>query len=115
MQQSRIILLKGGDTVVDYLTEVKQRGLNNAQMTEVKEGLKTLTTDQVDTYAQLDYDNLQMQEIRLGLEHGLTADQMAIYANPSIPWDAMNHSRIKIENANVIDARAKTKLHALRL
>lgn len=101
--------------MVDYLTEVKQRGLNTAQMTEVKEGLKTLTTDQVDTYAQPDYDNLQMQEIRLGLEHGLTADQMAIYANPSIPWEAMNHSRIKIENADVIDARAKTKLHALRL
>lgn len=99
----------------DYLSEVKQRGLNTAQMTEVKEGLKTLTTDQVDTYAIPDYDNMQMQEIRLGLEHGLTADQMAIFKNPSIPWEAMNHSRIKIENANVIDARAKSKLHALRL
>ena len=34
--------------VADYLSEVKTRGLNSAQMTEVYEGLKKLTTDQVD-------------------------------------------------------------------
>ena len=98
--------------VADYLSEVKTRGLNSAQMTEVYEGLKKLTTDQVDLYAKPEYDNMQMQEIRLGLEHGLTPDQMAVFMNPEISWEAMNHNREKIENANVIDKRAKAKLHA---
>lgn len=101
--------------MTDYLSEVKSRGLNSAQMTEVHEGLKKLTTDQVDLYAKTEYDNMQMQEIRLGLEHGLTPDQMAVFMNPEISWEAMNHNRIKIENANVIDKRAKAKLHAQRL
>ena len=98
--------------VADYLSEVKTRGLNSAQMTEVYEGLKKLTTGQVDLYAKPEYDNMQMQEIRLGLEHGLTPDQMAVFMNPEISWEAMNHNREKIENANVIDKRAKAKLHA---
>lgn len=101
--------------VADYLSEVKLRGLNSAQMMEVNEGLKKLTTDQVDLYAKPEYDNMQMQEIRLGLEHGLTPDQMAVFMNPEIPWESMNHNRVKIENANVIDKRAKAKLHAQRL
>ena len=101
--------------VADYLSEVKTRGLNSAQMTEVLEGLKNLATDQVDLYAKPEYDNMQMQEIRLGLEHGLTPDQMAVFMNPEISWEAMNHNRVKIENANVIDKRAKAKLHAQRL
>lgn len=101
--------------VADYLSEVKLRGLNSAQMMEVNEGLKKLTTDQVDLYAKPEYDNMQMQEIRLGLEHGLTSDQMAVFMNPEISWEAMNHNRVKIENANVIDKRAKAKLHAQRL
>ena len=101
--------------VADYLSEVKYRGLNSAQLTEVYEGLKKLTTDQVDLYAKPEYDNMQMQEIRLGREHGLTPDQMAVFMNPEISWESMNHNRVKIENANVIDKRAKANLYAQRL
>ena len=101
--------------VADYLSEVKYRGLNSAQLTEVYEGLKKLTTDQVDLYAKPEYDNMQMQEIRLGMEHGLSPDQMAVFMNPEISWESMNHNRVKIENANVIDKRAKANLYAQRL
>ena len=100
---------------MNYLKEVESRGLNGFQMAEVREGLKTLTTDQVDVYARPEYDHMQMQEIRLGLEHGLSAKEMSVFLDPGINYEAMNHARIKIENANVIDEHAISKLHAKQL
>ena len=100
---------------MNYLKEVESRGLNGFQMAEVREGLKTLTTDQVDVYARAEYDHMQMQEIRLGLEHGLSAKEMSVFLDPGINYEAMNHARIKIENANVIDEHAISKLHAKQL
>ena len=100
---------------MNYLKEVESRGLNGFQMAEVREGLKTLTTDQVDVYARAEYDHMQMQEIRLGLEHGLSAKEMSVFLDPGINYEAMNHARIKIENANVIDEQAISKLHAKQL
>ena len=100
---------------MNYLKEVESRGLNGFQMAEVREGLKTLTTDQVDVYARPEYDHMQMQEIRLGLEHGLSAKEMSVFLDPGINYEAMNHARIKIENANVIDEQAISKLHAKQL
>lgn len=100
---------------MDYLKEVEGRGLNAFQMMEVKEGLKTLTTDQVDVYANPEYDHMQMQEIRLALEHGLTEKEMSVFLDPGIDYQAMNHARIKIQNANVIDKQAVTKLRSKQL
>ena len=100
---------------MDYLREVEGRGLNHFQMAEVREGLKTLTTDQVDIYANSKYDHMQMQEIRLALEHGLTEKEMSVFLDPSIDYEAMNHARIKIEGANVIDKQAEAKLHGKQL
>ena len=40
---------------------------------EVEEGLKNgLDTEQIDIFAKSEYDHMQMQEIRLALEHGFT-------------------------------------------
>jgi hypothetical protein len=100
---------------MDYLREIEGRGLNHFQMAEVREGLKTLTTDQVDIYANSKYDHMQMQEIRLALEHGLTEKEMSVFLDPSIDYKAMNHARIKIEGANVIDKQAEAKLHGKQL
>ena len=100
---------------IDYLKEVKTRGLDDFQISEVTEGLKKLTVEQVDIYAWPKYDHMQMQEIRLALEEGLSEEEMSVFLDPSIDWKAMNHARVKLQNANAVDDRAKAKLHFKRL
>ena len=97
--------------MADYLNIAKSRGLDDFEMNEVRLGIQHgLTTTQVDLYAQNKYNSLQMKEIRLGLEHGLTDEQMSVFLNPAIEYDVMQHNRIKIEQGNVIDETRKTDL-----
>lgn len=97
--------------MADYLNIAKSRGLDDFEMNEVRLGIQHgLTTTQVDLYAQNKYNSLQMKEIRLGLEHGLTDEQMPVFLNPAIEYDVMQHNRIKIEQGNVIDETRKTDL-----
>ena len=57
---------------MDYIEECKAKGFDNMQIHEVEEGFRHgLNGDQVDLYADIDFDHLQMQEIRLGLQDGL--------------------------------------------
>ena len=58
---------------------------------------------------------MQMQEIRLALEHGFTLKQISVFLDPSINYEAMNHARIKLQNENVIEEKARAKLHAMQL
>ena len=102
--------------MADYLDDVKSRGLDDFEMQEVRLGLQHgLTTTQVDIYAQSKYNSLQMKEIRLGLEHGLTDEQMNVFLNPEIEYDVMQHNRIKIEQGNVIDESKKTDLRKKKI
>lgn len=98
----------------DYLKEAESRGLDLMQMDEVREGLKNLTTEQVDVYAWPKYNCLQMRELRLGLEHGLTEEQISVYKDPRIGYRQMNYNRIKIENANAINEKADAELRKKR-
>lgn len=101
---------------MDYLDTVKKRGLDDFAMQEVRLGLRHgLTTTQIDYYAQKKFNSLQMKEIRLGLEHGLTDEQMSVFANPDIEYDVMQHNRMKIEQGNVIDETKKTDLRKKRI
>ena len=100
----------------DYLEKIRKRGLNSFQMHEVEEGLKNgLDTEQIDIFAKSEYDHMQMQEIRLALEHGFTLKQISVFLDPSINYEAMNHARIKLQNENVIEEKARAKLHAMQL
>ena len=100
----------------DYLEKIRKRGLNSFQMHEVEEGLKNgLDTEQIDIFARSEYDHMQMQEIRLALEHGFTLKQISVFLDPSINYEAMNHARIKLQNENVIEEKARAKLHAMQL
>ena len=100
----------------DYLEKIRKRGLNSFQLHEVEEGLKNgLDTEQIDIFAKSEYDHMQMQEIRLALEHGFTLKQISVFLDPSINYEAMNHARIKLQNENVIEEKARAKLHAMQL
>ena len=48
----------------------------------------------VSIYANLDYDEYQMEEIRLGLTNNLN---VSIYANSKYPWREMKQIREKLE------------------
>lgn len=102
---------------MEYIDEVKARGLNDLQMDEVKEGLKVLDIEQVEYYASKKYDHLQMREIRLGFEHGLSEEQIDLFAKypEEYSYNAMNNARIKLENGNMIDEQAKAKVRSNQL
>lgn len=101
-------------TIAD-LNEFYSRGLNDFQLQEVKDGLKSLTIEQVNIYAWPKYDHLQMQEIRLALETGLSEKEIEVFLDPDIDWQAMNHARIKLTNTNAVSETAAAKLHMKRL
>lgn len=86
-------------------------------MDEVKEGLKVLDIEQVEYYASKKYDHLQMREIRLGFEHGLSEEQIDLFAKypEEYSYNAMNNARIKLENGNMIDEQAKAKVRSNQL
>lgn len=102
---------------MDYIDEVRSRGLNDLQLDEVKEGLKTLNIEQVEYYASKKYDHLQMREIRLAFEHGLSENQIDLFAKypEEYSYNAMNNARIKLENENMIDEQAKVKVRSKQL
>ena len=60
------------------------------QMNLIRTLLKTLTTEQVRTFAKTDYNYLQMLEFVKGFEQGLTFEQVKEYANPK--YNYMNMS-----------------------
>ena len=96
---------------MDYLEEVRSRGLNSDQMNEVKTGLRNgLSTSQVNMYAKPEYDFMQMQEIRLALEHGMSENEIAAFASPEIDYKAMQYSRMQIEDLNSVKENAAADL-----
>ena len=67
-----------------------------------------LNIEQVELYAKHQFDNLQMKEIRLGFEAGLSDQQVRSYADPQIDADAMNHMRLVIDR----DGKVTENRHA---
>ena len=64
------------------------------QMEQIRLGLKHgLAEDQVRLFAEPGFNEHQMYQIRLGLEHGLTKEQAGIYAVPE--FDAWQMEEIR--------------------
>ena len=101
---------------MDYIEECRTKGFNNFQIHEVELGFKHgLNGDQIDLYADVEYDHLQMQEIRLGLENGLTQEQIHFFARKEFGWQEMNHIRTNIKNENLVDEHKAAELHGKRI
>ncbi len=73
----------------------KNRGLNTMQLHQVKLGYDNgLTEEQIEIYAKPKFNWYQMEQIRLGLEAGM---DVTIYAQENIPSEEMEHIRQKNE------------------
>lgn len=100
----------------EILKKYREMGLNDFQIQEIEEGLKHgLSVNQIEIYAKDCYDNMQMQEIRLGLEHGLSEPQMAVFLHPNISYEEMRYNRQQIEDLNVINEHANADLLKKRI
>ena len=100
----------------EILKKYREMGLNDFQLQEIEEGLKHgLSVNQIEIYAKDCYDNMQMQEIRLGLEHGLSEPQMAVFLHPNISYEEMRYNRQQIEDLNVINEHANADLLKKRI
>lgn len=96
---------------MNYIDELRQRGLNADQIDEVKEGLQHgLTTDQCDIFAKPEYDFMQMQEIRKALENGLSEKEMSVFLDEKIDYQAMEHARLQLEDHNAINEKAHAEV-----
>lgn len=70
-----------------------------------------LNAGQINVYANPDYDWMQMSEIRQGLEHGLSEKQMKVFLDPSIDYSAMRINRMQLEDVNAVNEHAAADLH----
>lgn len=104
-------LKKGCDFVGDIIDLYRQKGLNDYQLNEIKEGFKNgLSKEQVDIYAKEEFNFMQMQELRLGLQHGLNEKEMAVFLSKDVDYKAMQHARMQIEDLNAINERRSVEL-----
>lgn len=69
-----------------------------------------LTINQVDIYAKSCFDPMQMEEIRFAFEDGLTLDDIDKFAKPEFGYEQMNHVRIKIRNEKKVDENKQADL-----
>lgn len=102
--------------IADILENWRNKDLDDDQLNEVRLGLQHgLNAGQINVYAKPDYDWMQMSEIRQGLEHGLTEKQMKVFLDPSIGYDAMRINRMQLEDVNAVNEHAVSDLHRKRI
>lgn len=76
----------------------------HAQLYEIRLGLQNgLTKEQVSLYAKPEFGDLQMNQIRLGLERGLSIEKVKIYARPEFLSTQMAVIREALESGLTID------------
>lgn len=68
------------------------------QVGEIRYGLKHgLSVEQVALYSAPEFSWEKMVEIRKGLEHGLSMEQIKTYAKPEFAWRRMRRIRWELE------------------
>ncbi len=78
----------------------KLKGFNNKQKYEVDLGLQRgLTVEEVSFYARPIFDSDQMAQIRAGFEAKLPIGMIELYAKPSMPWQDMKKLRLELTRA----------------
>ena len=92
-------LVKITDGAIDIPTAKSLIKEQRAGVHEICEGLEHgLTKEQVRLYANPEFSNLQMREIRSGLENGLTEEQIRLYARPKFGYVNMREIRSGLEH-----------------
>lgn len=81
--------------IYQKLKKYKKMGFNKQQLEQIKYGLKDgLTDEQISIYANPEFDDGQMNEIRYGLSLGLDVSR---YAKPEFKSDVMISIRIGLQ------------------
>lgn len=57
-------------------------------------------TDQLDKLIFDGFNRLQMNQIRMGFENGLTIEQVLMFAKPEYDWYNMANRRLEIKKEN---------------
>lgn len=82
----------------DFLAEEIDRYTLD-QMREVYLGVMAyFTEDKLRMYKSPRFTGAQMHEIRMGFMNDLSVGQVACYANPAVPWQAMRLMRVAMRD-----------------
>ena len=88
-------------------------GFNIFQREEIKVGLESgLTKEQINIYAKMYFNSKQMCQIRYGLEENL---DVSIYAKEEFNWKQMYEIRIGLEDGLDISIYAKPEFNAFQM
>lgn len=89
-------------TIISYF----ENELTPLQNIEIQEGIKNgLSKKQVMTYASKEYNFLQMEQLRLALEHQLDKTKMKCLYDSSLPFQTMKEIREKLEKNEIINEK----------
>ena len=100
----------------EYLKSFRAAGFNEQQIKEIRLGIEHgLSTTRIRLYANAEYDSHQMEQIRLAIENGLTDEQIATFANPEFSDDEMEHIRTRLEFERRSKEEINEDLHRKRL
>jgi hypothetical protein len=97
---------------MDQLKDYEALGMNPFQMQEIRDGFTHgLTVQQVNLYAVPEFSSMQMREIRLGFEAGLSFDQVRSYAKITMTEKDMRSVRDRINEDAKIAPQRQAELH----
>ena len=79
-------------------------------MEQIRRGIEEgLSKEQIKVYAHSEFTAFQMKEIREGFKNGLTMEQILTYANPeAYGSDKMRNCRKELEENNEIAAKRRS-------
>lgn len=68
---------------------------------QIREGLRNGLGEKIAIYANSNFNYLQMEQIRLGLEHGFNDSEISEYLDPKLEYTKMQEIRLKIERERI--------------
>lgn len=97
------------------ISHTKLKGFNNKQNYEIALGLQRgLTAEEVSFYARPTFDSDQMAQIRAGFEAGLPIGMIELYAKASMPWQDMKKMRLELTRAQRKRQQSSAADHAIQ-
>ena len=94
------------------IDEYKAKGYEPLQLYQITLAIENgLTKDQIDIIANINFNWMQMEQIRLGIEQGM---DVSVYAHENIPADEMEHIREKYSINAGFDLKVKEETKLLK-
>lgn len=85
-------------------TNKTEAGFSDEQMEQIWLGRECgLTAEEIELYAKPEYDAKQMEQIRFGLEEFLDAEEIELYAKPEYDAELMEQMRITLRDGLTVE------------